>query len=69
MNSSKAIMTIAQEQGISEAQARADMIVAIHHAYLAKKPAFTILFGDREPSLEEFIQEMAKEMAEQRIIQ
>ena len=38
------------------------MVVAIHQAFLAKEPAFTILFGNREPSPEEFINTIAKDI-------
>lgn len=56
MDTQKAIEKIAWENNISVKQARADMIVAIHKAYLAGTPEFKIIFGDREPSPEEFIQ-------------
>ena len=64
MNAAKAIEAIAQERKISVKQVRADMIVAIHQAFLAKKPEFTIIFGDREPSPEEFLEAMAKEVVD-----
>ena len=62
MDVTKAIATIAQKQKISEKQVRADMVVAIHQAFLANEPAFTILFGNREPSPEEFINIIAKDI-------
>ena len=62
MDVTKAIATIAQKQGITEKQVRADMVVAIHQAFLAKEPAFTILFENREPSPEEFINTITKDI-------
>ncbi|MBR0409190.1 MAG: hypothetical protein IJI53_14250 [Clostridia bacterium] len=62
MNATKAIEAIAKERKMSVKQVRSDMIVAIHKTYLAKKPEFTIIFGDREPSPEEFLEVMAKEV-------
>lgn len=62
MDITNAIKEIAKENGVSEAQVRADMIVAIHQAYLAGKPEFKVLFGDREPSVEEFICETEREV-------
>ena len=62
MDVTKAIATIAQKQGITEKQVRADMVVAIHQAFLAEESAFTILFGNREPSPEEFINTIAKDI-------
>ena len=62
MDVTKAIATIAQNQGITEKQVRADMVVAIRQAFLAKEPAFTALFGNREPSPEEFINTIAKDI-------
>ena len=60
MDVTKAIATIAQKQGVTEKQVRVDMVVAIHQAFLVKEPAFTIYFGNREPSPEEFIRTIVK---------
>ncbi len=68
MNTSKMIQAIAREQGISAAQARVDMIVAIHRAYLAGTPAFRLIFGNREPSIEEFVTEIAREVTGKRVL-
>ena len=68
MNTAKMIETIAREQGISTAQARADMIVAIHRAYLAGTPAFRVIFGVKEPSIEEFVTEIAREVSGKRML-
>lgn len=65
MNAKNAIETIALENKISVNQARADMIVAIHKAYLVGTPEFKILFGDREPSPEEFIEALSGEIREE----
>ena len=62
MDVTKAIATIAQKQGITEKQVRADIVVAIHKAFLANGPAFTILFENREPSPEEFINTITKDI-------
>lgn len=64
MNATKTIEEIALKRKTSVKQVRADMIVAIHTAFLAKKPEFTIIFGDREPSPEEFLEVMAKEVVD-----
>ena len=68
MDITKEIKTIAREQGISAAQVRADMILAIHQAYLAGTPAFRVIFGNREPSIEEFITEIAKDVSGKRVL-
>lgn len=62
MNAAKAIEAIARERKTSVKQVRADMIAAIHKAYLAGKPEYKIIFGDREPSPEEFIEIMSNEL-------
>lgn len=64
MDITNEIKAIAREQGISATQVRADMIVAIHRAYLVGTPAFRVIFGDREPSIEEFITEIAKDVSD-----
>lgn len=63
MDTAKTIETVARRQGISSRQVRADMIVAIHRAFLAHEPAFTMLFGNREPSPEEFMRISANEIS------
>ena len=65
MNAKETIEAIARENKISAKQARADMIVAIHKAYLAGSPEFKIIFGDREPSPEEFIEALSGEIREE----
>ena len=65
MNPKNAIEAIARENKISVKQARADMIVAIHKAYLAGSPEFKIIFGDREPTPEEFIEALSTEIQEE----
>ena len=35
---------------------------AIHDAYLQKSPAFVAAFGDREPSVEEFLENTAMQV-------
>ena len=62
------IKAIARGQGISAAQVRADMILAIHRAYLAGTPAFRVIFGNREPSIEEFVTEIAREVTGKRVL-
>lgn len=63
MDATKAIEELAKQRGLSTAQVRADMIVAIHQAFLAKKPEFTILFGDKEPSPEVFLSTVAQDFS------
>lgn len=69
MDAAKAIEELAKQRGLSTEQVRADMIVAIHQAFLAKKQEFTILFGDREPSPEEFIKEIAIDFSREKVLQ
>ena len=58
------IRQIASEHGVSPAQVRGDMMEAIHAAYTNDDPdakqRFQMVFGDKEPSIEEFVQEIAK---------
>ena len=68
MDTAKIVKAIAREQGISTAQARADMIVAIHRAFLAGTPAFRVIFGNREPSIEEFVTEIARDVSGKRVL-
>ena len=69
MNTAEAIEALARRQGTSEAQVRADMIVAIHLAYMAKNPAFAMLFDDHEPSPEEYIARIVQDVSRPRILQ
>ena len=48
------------QNGVSEEEVREEMQKSIHEAYLQKSPKFVKMFGDREPSLEEFLEKMAK---------
>ena len=47
---------VALQNGFSEEEVREEMQKAIHDAYLQKSPAFVAAFGDREPSVEEFLE-------------
>ena len=53
---------IALQNGVSEEEVREEMQKSIHEAYLKKTPAFVAAFGDREPSVEEFIENMAMQV-------
>ena len=50
---------VALQNGVSEEEVREEMQRSIHEAYLQKSPKFVKMFGDREPSLEEFLEKMA----------
>ncbi len=60
MKTDKIIERIARENRTSVAQVRADIICAIHNAYNTGTPAFKALFGEQEPSVEEFIEKVSK---------
>ena len=62
MEPDRTFAIIAEQEGLSIQQVRADMIAAIHQAYLEGKPEFKVIFGDREPTPEEFIQAIAKDL-------
>lgn len=53
---------VALHNGVSEEDVRKEMQKSIHEAYLKKSPAFINTFGDREPSVEEFIKKMADQV-------
>ena len=53
---------VALQNGVSEEEVREEMQKAIHDAYLQKSPAFVENFGDKEPSVEEFIEKMAMQV-------
>ena len=53
---------VALQNGVSEEEVREEIKKAIHDAYLQKSPAFVSAFGDREPSPEEFIEQMAMQV-------
>ena len=53
------IKQVALKNGVSEEEVRKEMEKSIHEAYLQKSPEFVKMFGDREPSLEEFLEKMA----------
>ena len=44
---------------ISEEEVRKEIEKSIHEAYLQKSPAFVNTFGDREPTVEEFLEQTA----------
>ncbi|MBQ6439215.1 MAG: hypothetical protein IJJ06_03625 [Mogibacterium sp.] len=53
---------VALQNGVSEEEVREEMQKSIHEAYLQKSPAFINTFGDREPSVEEFLKKMADQV-------
>ena len=62
MDMKHVIKQVALQNGVSEAEVREEMQKSIHEAYLQKAPAFVAAFGDREPSVEEFIENMAMQV-------
>ena len=53
---------VALQNGVSEEEVREEMKKSIHEAYLQKSPAFVAAFGDREPSVEEFLENTAMQV-------
>ena len=53
---------VALQNGFSEEEVREERQKAIHDAYLQKSPAFVAAFGDREPSVEEFLENTAMQV-------
>ena len=53
---------VALQNGFSEEEVREEMQKARHDAYLQKSPAFVAAFGDREPSVEEFLENTAMQV-------
>lgn len=53
---------VALQNGFSEEEVREEMQKAIHDAYLQKSPAFVAAFADREPSVEEFLENTAMQV-------
>ena len=60
---------IAIDKGLSVQQLRADMVVAIHTAVLSDNQAartyFRSVFGEKEPTPEEFIMRLAEEVTKE----
>lgn len=56
------IKMVAMKNGVSEEEVREEMAKAIHEAYLQKSSAFINAFGDREPSVEEFLEKTAMQV-------
>lgn len=58
------IERMAREHGVSVSKIRGDMMEAIHAGYTSEDPdareRFRMMFGDREPPLEEFILTLAE---------
>lgn len=61
-NMKNVIKEVAKRNGVSEEEVREEMQKSIHEAYLQKSPAFINTFGDREPSVEEFLKKMADQV-------
>ena len=61
-NMKNVIKEVAKRNGVSEEEVREEMQKSIHEVYLQKSPAFINAFGDREPSVEEFIKKMADQV-------
>lgn len=62
MDMKEVIKQIALKNGVSEEEVREEMEISIHEAYLQKAPAFVETYGGREPSLEEFLENMVKQV-------
>ncbi len=62
MDMKDVIRQIALQNGVTEEEVREEMQKSIHEAYLRKAPAFVAAFGDHEPSVEEFIENMAMQV-------
>ena len=62
MEMKEIIKQVALQNGFSEEDVREEMQKAIHDAYLQKSPAFVAAFGDREPSVEEFLENTAMQV-------
>jgi len=62
MDMKEVFKQVALQNGASEEEVREEMQKSIHEAYLYKSPAFVAAFGDREPSVEEFIETMAMQV-------
>ena len=58
------IKQIALQNGVSEEEVREEMQKSIHEAYLKKSPTFVKMFGDCEPSVEEFLKKTVKQVRE-----
>ena len=56
------INQIAKENSVPASEVRAEMQEAIHQAFLTGTPAYKVMFGDREPSVEAFIQKTARQI-------
>ena len=58
------IEQMAREHGVSVSKIRGDMMEAIHAGYTSEDPdareRFRMMFGDREPPLQEFILTLAE---------
>jgi hypothetical protein len=58
------IEQMAREHGVSVSKIRGDMMEAIHTGYTSEDPdareRFHMMFGEREPTLEEFILTLAE---------
>ncbi len=62
MEMKEIIKQVALQNGVSEEEVKEEMQKAIHDAYLQKSPAFVAAFGDREPSVEEFLENTAMQV-------
>ena len=64
MDMKEVLKQVALQNGVSEEEVREEMEKAIHEAYLQKSPAFVETYGDREPTVEEFLEKTAKKVNE-----
>ena len=62
MDMKEVIKQIALKNGVSEEEVREEMERSIHEVYLQKSPSFVETYGDRKPSLEEFLENTVKQV-------
>ena len=62
MDMKEVLKQVALKNGVSEEEVREEMEKAIHEAYLQKAPAFVETYGDREPTVEEFLENTVRQV-------
>lgn len=62
MDMKEVLKQVALQNGVSEEEVREEMEKAIHEAYLQKSPAFVETYGDREPTVEEFLENTVRQV-------
>ena len=62
MEMKEVLKQVALQNGDSEEEVREEMEKAIHEAYFQKSPAFVETYGDREPTVEEFLKNTVRQV-------